>query len=189
MNYLKAINEGIKLLQIKNIKNPKLDTELILSNTLKKNREEILTNLRNSITKNEIDEFKNNINRRLKNEPVAYILGFKYFWKYKFLVNKSVLIPRPETECIVQESLNFIPANKSKKILDIGTGSGCIIISILKERSKCQGFAIDISKKALKLTSFLSLPLSFISFFFLFGVFCWGCLIKVKRKLLWVGPS
>tara|TARA_Y100000590_G_scaffold256084_1_gene287649 strand:+ start:821 stop:1669 length:849 start_codon:yes stop_codon:yes gene_type:complete len=150
MNYLKAINEGIKLLQIKNIKNPKLDTELILSNTLKKNREEILTNLRNSITKNEIDEFKNNINRRLKNEPVAYILGFKYFWKYKFLVNKSVLIPRPETECIVQESLNFIPANKSKKILDIGTGSGCIIISILKERSKCQGFAIDISKKALK---------------------------------------
>ena len=82
--------------------------------------------------------------------PMAYILGYKYFWKSKFLTNNSVLIPRPETELIIEEALKFLQDNSSKKIIDIGTGSGCIIISILKERPKCKGVAIDISKNAIK---------------------------------------
>ena len=81
---------------------------------------------------------------------MAYILGFKHFWKYKFLINNSVLIPRPDTEIVIEESLKFIKYNKSKKILDIGTGSGCIVISLLKERPKCTATALDISKKAIK---------------------------------------
>jgi release factor glutamine methyltransferase len=80
---------------------------------------------------------------------MAYILGYKHFWKYKFFTNNSVLIPRPDTELIVEETLKYIPINQSKKILDVGTGSGCIVISLLKDRPKCKATALDISIKAI----------------------------------------
>jgi len=150
MNYQEILFKGNKLLKTK-INNTNLDTELILSKVLNKTREEILTNLKNEIDEEQVDKFNFYLKRRKKKEPIAYILGYKYFWKYKFFVNNSVLIPRPETEHIIEEVLKLIPINKSKNILDIGTGSGCIIISILKERNKCKGSAIDISNKAIKI--------------------------------------
>ena len=150
MNYQKILNNGINSLKISNIINPELDSELLLSKALNKKREKILTNLKKEVNKKQLDKFNLYLSRRKKKEPIAYILGFKYFWKYKFIINKSVLVPRPETEQIVEETLNYLSDNESKKILDIGTGSGCIIISVLKERSKCKAIAIDISSKALK---------------------------------------
>ena len=150
MNYQKILNNGINSLKISNIVNPELDSELLLSKALNKKREKILTNLKKEINKKQLDKFNLYLSRRKKKEPIAYILGFKYFWKYKFFINKSVLVPRPETEQIVEETLNYLSDNESKKILDIGTGSGCIIVSVLKERSKCKAIAIDISSKALK---------------------------------------
>ena len=144
------MNEGTNFLKTGNIVKPEFDCELLLSKALNKKREEILINLRNKINKKQLDKFIFYLSRRKKREPVAYILGYKYFWKFKFFVNKSVLVPRPETEIIVEQALKYISDNKSKKILDIGTGSGCIIISILKERAKCSATAIDISNKALK---------------------------------------
>ena len=150
MNYQKILNNGINSLKISNIINPELDSELLLSKVLNKKREKILTNLKKEINKKQVDKFNLYLSRRKKKEPIAYILGFKYFWKYKFFINKSVLVPRPETEQIVEETLNYLSDNESKKILDIGTGSGCIIVSVLKERSKCKAIAIDISPKALK---------------------------------------
>tara|TARA_B100001250_G_scaffold395604_1_gene400697 strand:+ start:689 stop:1537 length:849 start_codon:yes stop_codon:yes gene_type:complete len=150
MNYQNTLNAGIQALKKNNIVNPNLDSELLLSKVLNKNREEILINLKNKINKQQLDEFNFYLSRRKKKEPIAYILGYKYFWKYKFLINNSVLVPRPETEHIVEEALNCLPPNKFKSILDIGTGSGCIIISVLKERIKCNAIAIDISSKALK---------------------------------------
>ena len=150
MNYQKILNNGINSLKISNIINPELDSELLLSKALNKKREKILTNLTKEINKKQVDKFNLYLSRRKKREPIAYILGFKYFWKYKFYINKSVLVPRPETEQIVEETLNYLSDNESKKILDIGTGSGCIIVSVLKERSKCKAIAIDISSKALK---------------------------------------
>jgi release factor glutamine methyltransferase len=150
MNYKKILNNGINSLKISNIVNPELDSELLLSKALNKKREKILTNLKKEINKKQLDKFNLYLSRRKKKEPIAYILGFKYFWKYKFIINKSVLVPRPETEQIVEETLNYLSDNESKKILDIGTGSGCIIVSVLKERSKCKAIAIDISSKALK---------------------------------------
>jgi len=150
MNYQEILDYGFKVLRSSCIKNPKLDSELILSKALKKNRDQILINLKNKLNNKQIDDFELYLSRRKKKEPIAYILGYKHFWKYKFLINNSVLIPRPETEFIIEESLKFLPFNKSKNILDIGTGSGCIIISVLKERIKCTATAIDISKKALK---------------------------------------
>ena len=132
MNYQEILDYGFKVLRSSHKKNPKLDSELILSKILKKNRDQILINLKDKLNNQQIDEFELYLSRRKKKEPMAYILGYKHFWKYKFLINNNVLIPRPETEFIIEESLKFLPSNKSKNILDIGTGSGCIIISVLK---------------------------------------------------------
>ena len=149
MHYQEILRKGINFLKKNNIKNPYLDTELLLSKTLNRKREEILLNVFNKVQIREIKKFKYYLSRRKQKEPIAYIIGFKYFWKYKFLTNKSVLIPRPDTELIVEETLNYLSIDKSKKILDIGTGSGCIIISLLKDRPKCIATAIDISIKAI----------------------------------------
>tara|TARA_B100001250_G_scaffold233696_2_gene200640 strand:+ start:1780 stop:2628 length:849 start_codon:yes stop_codon:yes gene_type:complete len=151
MNCQQILNEGIKYLKINKILNPKLDSELILSKVLNKKREEILINLNYEINQMQYLKYNEYLNRRKNNEPIAYILGFKNFWKYKFLTNSSALIPRPETEHIIEQSMSYLPLNKSRSILDIGTGSGCIVISLLKERSKCKATAIDISIKALKI--------------------------------------
>ena len=149
MNYNQILKKGENYLKKSKIKNPNLDAELILSKVLNKKREEILLNINNKLKNRDILKFQNYLQRRFLKEPMAYILGYKYFWKYKFLANKSVLIPRPDTELIIEESLNYIRNDKSKKILDIGTGSGCIIVSLIKERPKCVATAIDISKKAI----------------------------------------
>ena len=96
-----------------------------------------------------LEKYKHEIQRRIKNEPVAYIINKKEFWSHNFFVNKSKLIQRPETELIIYEVLKFFK-NKSIKILDIGTGSGCILLSILKELRFSNGLGIDISPKAIR---------------------------------------
>ena len=149
MIYSEILKKGSNFLKKNNIKNSCLDTELILSKVTNKKREEVLLNSNYTLKNKDIKKFKNYLSRRYEKEPMAYILGYKHFWKSKFLTNKSVLIPRPDTELIVEETLNHLPLEKSKKILDVGTGSGCIIVSLLKERPKCSATAIDISKKAI----------------------------------------
>jgi len=150
MNIQVALNTANKLLKSKLKKNLFLDTEILLSYVLKISREKLLLNLNNRINIKDYKKFIGLVLRRQKGEPIAYIVGFKEFWKNKYIVNSDVLIPRPDTEIIVEEALKIIPVDASLKILDIGTGSGCIIISILKERKNCFGIGIDISKKALK---------------------------------------
>ncbi len=150
MNYLEALKYGNLLLKSNNIKSYSLDAELLLSKVLRSTRENLILNLSNKIDKKYFNQFQKLILRRKNNEPIAYIFKNKEFWKYKFYVDKKVLIPRPETEIIVSEILKLTNKNSSKHILDIGTGSGCILISIMKERPNCYGTAIDISKKALK---------------------------------------
>ena len=149
MNYNEILKKGENILKKNKIKNPYLDTELILSKVVNRKREQILLNISNKLKNWEIIAFKNYIERRQHKEPMAYILGYKHFWKYKFLTNKDVLIPRPDTELIIEEALKYLPTDKSKKILDVGTGSGCIVVSLLKERPKCTATAIDISLKAI----------------------------------------
>ncbi len=150
MNYHEVLSAGNNFLELNEIKNSKLDSELILSKVLNKTREQILSNLNNNINQKQFNEYNYYLIRRKKKEPMAYILGYKNFWKQKYYINKHVLIPRPETEHIIEEALKNIPENRSLNILDMGTGSGCIIISILKERTKCKATAIDICNKALK---------------------------------------
>ena len=149
MNYNQILKEGENFLKKSNIKSPNLDTELILSKIINKKREEILLNSKNKLKNTDLKKFKSYLLRRYHKEPIAYILGYKHFWKYKFLINKSVLIPRPDTELVIEETLKYLPIENSKKILDVGTGSGCIVVSLLKERPKCIATAIDISKNAI----------------------------------------
>jgi release factor glutamine methyltransferase len=154
MKYQEILNEGSKILKLNNIKSYNLDSEILLSTTLELNRSQLLLNLDKRIENKKKFFFFNFIERRSKNEPIAYITGYKEFWKSKFKVNKNVLIPRPDTETIMEQVLKELDINSSKKILDIGTGSGCIIISILNERKRCFGVGIDISKNAVKLAKF-----------------------------------
>ena len=154
MNYFQTLKFGSNKLKLNNINTHILDSELLLSYALNLPREKVLTNLDAKIKKSRFNSFKKLIYRREKKEPVAYIINNKEFWKNNFYINKDVLIPRPETEIIVEEVLKIIKPFSSKSLLDVGTGSGCIIISIIKERLNCLATAIDISKKALNIARF-----------------------------------
>ena len=154
MKYQEILNQGSKILKLNGIRSYNLDSEILLSSILKLDRSQLLLNLDNLIESKKKEIFFNLIKRRSINEPIAYIIGYKEFWKNKFKDNKNVLIPRTDTEIIIEQVLNELKINSSKKILDIGTGSGCIIISILNERKKCYGVGIDISKNALKLAKY-----------------------------------
>jgi release factor glutamine methyltransferase len=148
MNTLEAIKFGSNLLKENKIQSYILDSELLLSKTLKKSREKILTNLDTDIKKKYFNIFKEYLIRRSKNEPIAYIFEEKEFWSKSFNVNKHTLIPRPETELLVDGLLKIF-RDKKMSILDIGTGSGCIIVSLLISLRQSIGIGIDISKKAI----------------------------------------
>ena len=148
MNTLELINAGSSRLKSKNIFTHKLDSELLLSEVLKKTREEILINLNAKMSQIDIIKFKNLINRRAKKEPIAYILKYKEFWSKKFQIDRSTLIPIPETELMIEYLINIFKRKKIN-ILDIGTGSGCILISLLAELINSKGIGVDISEKAL----------------------------------------
>ncbi len=150
MNILKLINEGAGKLKAMGIKSSQLDAEIFLSKILKKERVELLTNFNLLIKKNQILEFNNLIRRRALKEPAAYILREKEFWGKTFEIDQNTLIPRPETELMV-EKLVKIYRRKNIFVLDIGTGSGCILISLLHELRKSKGVGIDISNKALNI--------------------------------------
>ena len=148
MKTLEAIKFGSNLLRENKISSYILDTELLLSKTLNKSREKTLTSLDKDIEKKFFHIFKDYLIRRSRNEPIAYILGEKEFWSKNFIVNKDTLIPRPETELLV-DKLSKIFKDKKISILDIGTGSGCIIVSLLSNLKQSTGIGIDISKKAI----------------------------------------
>ena len=152
MKAFEIIKIGSKFLKENKIPSSILDSEILLSKTLNKTREEILTNLDQKIDKKKILLFKKYLQRRSKNEPIAYILGEKEFWSSTFYVNNNTLIPRPETELLVDKLLEFY-RNKNISILDIGTGSGCIIVSLLINLKKSIGFGVDISKNAISIAT------------------------------------
>ena len=151
MNILKALHNGYDLLKLNKIDSYKIDTELLLSDSLNISRERLILNFHEIIEAENYENFLSKLYRRQKKEPVAYILSKKEFWKNKFYVNKDVLIPRPETEFLVEETLKIISKNQKKRLLEIGIGSGCVITSVLKERENCSATGIDCCKKAVKI--------------------------------------
>ena len=159
MNILNAINNANRQLKEKGIKTFQLDTQILMSKAIKKRKEKILLNLKDEIKIEDYNCFIDLINQRLNMKPIAYLIGNKSFWKYDFKVTNDVLIPRPDTELIIEEVIK-LTKNKSKlNILDIGVGSGCIILSILKEKKDFRGTGIDISKKTLRICKINSINL------------------------------
>ena len=152
MNIENTLNEGINILKKNKISNPQLDSEILLSNSIKKDKKHIILNPKEILNLEQTEIFKNLIERRKKGEPVAYLINKKDFWKDEFFVNKDVLIPRPDTELIIEQVLKIYSKNSQLQVLDIGTGSGCILLSILKERPNFYGIGIDISKKSIKVS-------------------------------------
>ena len=154
MNIENTLSYGVKILTKFNIKTPKLDSEILLSKVISKDRKYIILNSCEEINKKSLDDFNNLIERRKKGEPIAYITNNKEFWNDSFYVDKNVLIPRPDTELIIDQVLKIFPKNKRLQLLDIGVGSGCILLSLLKERSNFFGTGIDISKKSINISKY-----------------------------------
>ena len=153
MNILELLNSGSKELNLNGIKTHMLDSEILLSKILNKSRAKILLEPEQEVKLTDTIKFKELIRRRSLKEPVAYILNEKEFWSRNFYVNKNALIPRPETELMV-DKLTKIFRGKAINILDIGTGSGCILLSLLIELKNSYGQGIDISKNAIKVARY-----------------------------------
>ena len=154
MNIANILNEGINILKKNKIPNPQLDSEILLSNLIKRDKRYIVLNPKALLNSEQLDKFKNLIERRKKGEPIAYLINKKDFWRDEFFVNKDVLIPRPDTELIIEQVLKIYSKNDQLQVLDIGTGSGCILLSILRERPNFYGTGIDISKKSINVSKF-----------------------------------
>ena len=148
------VNEAIAFaeqeLKRSNNLNSRLDSEILVSHLINVPRESIYSKLKENLPLNKTEELQKLVSRRVKKEPIAYILNNKEFWSTNFYVDRSVLIPRPETEVLIDLILSQINnKNNYLNILDIGTGSGCILISLLKELAKAKGIGVDRSSKAI----------------------------------------
>jgi release factor glutamine methyltransferase len=154
MNIENILNKGTSILKASKIANPYLDSEILLSESINRDKKHIILNPKEILENKQLNNFNSLIERRRKGEPIAYLINKKEFWKNEFYVNENVLIPRPDTELIVDQVLKIYSKNSQLQILDIGTGSGCILLSILKERTSFYGTGIDISKKSINVSKF-----------------------------------
>ena len=154
MNIQSLLNYSNKKLKQNLITSAMLDSEILLQKAIKKDRKFLILNPKKNIKTNKVKIFKTLVRRRQKGEPISYIINKKEFWNNNFYINSDVLIPRPDSETLVEQVLKIYDKNAKKNILDIGTGSGCLLLAILKERDNFFGTGIDISKKALNVASF-----------------------------------
>lgn len=137
------------LLKLKNIETYSLDVDVFLMNVTGFSKADLYVKYDYKLTEEQFDLFKSFFKRRLKNEPVAYIIGMCEFMGLKFFLNKDTLIPRPDTEILVETAIDFIKKEKLLTGLDIGTGSGAIAVSILKYCQNVKMVACDINQNAL----------------------------------------
>ena len=152
MNIQSAVLEGTSVLKSKSILSAQLDTEILMAKALGKNREYIILNHDKVLNNENLEYFKKLVHERATRKPIAYLLNKKFFWKSEFYVNKNTLIPRPDTEIIIEQILKVTKNKEYLRILDIGIGSGCILLSILKERKNFYGTGIDISKNSIDIS-------------------------------------
>ena len=154
---LKIIQWTTEYLKGKGIDNPRLDSEVLLAHLLKLNRVGLYLNFDRPLSRDELSSFREIVKRRGSREPLQYITGHQEFWSLDFKVTPDVLIPRPDTEILVEEALKVVSGqgsvaseNRPLRILDLCTGSGCIAISLAHELKDSVVYAADASDAALK---------------------------------------
>jgi release factor glutamine methyltransferase len=160
MNINSAIIHGAKVLKDNFIKNPYLDSEILMTKAIEKDRKYLLLNFKRDLDKKDLNTFKKLIKKRSIGKPIAYLTNKKFFWNSEFTVSDGILIPRPDTELVVEKVLDLTKYKKNLNILEIGVGSGCILLSILKERKSFNGTGIDISKSCLKISKLNAIKLN-----------------------------
>jgi len=143
-----AIQKAAKELSGHNVPNARLDAELLLRHTLGKDRAWLLAHMQDRLDEQGQSSFEQSIERRILREPLQYITGTQEFWGLPFSVTPDVLIPRPETEFVVEAALKAVSGLDTPVIVDLCTGSGCIAISLAKELPKARIFATDRSDRA-----------------------------------------
>ena len=128
---------------------PRLDAELLLSRAIDMPRAYLFAHPEETLDAASLHRFEATLSRRLAGEPIAYISGFKEFWSMELMVSPATLVPRPETEILVERALMQIPRKADWQIVDLGTGSGAVALAIARERPLCSITATDISTEAL----------------------------------------
>ena len=163
MNICSALKYGEKILSNKLIPNSHLDSEILLSKIINKDRKYLLLNSETKLKKSDFLIFDQLIKRRSIGKPIAYLTNNKFFWNSEFIVSKDTLIPRPDTELIVEVILKLTKSKNKISILDVGVGSGCILLSILNERKNFYGTGIDINQKCLNISKINASRLNLVS--------------------------
>ena len=152
MNIETALRQAENILNNKNFKSVNLDCEILMSKVLDKDRKYIILNPKKNLENYKLDYFRSLVEERSFGKPIAYLVEKKDFWKSEFLIKKGVLIPRPDTEVIIEQALKLNKNRLRQRILDMGVGSGCILLSLLKEEKNFYGTGIDISAKCISLS-------------------------------------
>jgi len=152
MTVLDVLNSTTQELKVRRIDNPRLNAELLLARSMNVSREGLYVRLHGELGEKDRKEIEHLLQRRISGEPLQYILGQQEFWSTRFKVDPRVLIPRPETEILVEQALSMlskISLERRPVVLDIGTGSGAIAISLAREWRNIRIIASDISRQAL----------------------------------------
>lgn len=152
-----TIKEILKLteefFQKKELQNSRLDAEILLAEVLGCNRLKLYLDQDKPLEEKEIDLYREYVKKRANHVPIQYILGYTYFYGYKFKVTNDVLIPRPDTEILVEQTINIVNKKRISRILEIGFGSGCIILSLSKNLPNVEFIGIDISEGAFNIAN------------------------------------
>lgn len=135
--------------ELQHLESARLDAEVLLAAALGSARETLYSHPERRPAGSAVADFHALVSRRCHGYPVAYLTGCREFWSMEFLVNRYTLIPRPETECLVEAALEQVPADAAVDILDLGTGCGAIAVALARERPRCRITATDVSPEAL----------------------------------------